>query len=231
VDGGWDLIDDDAGVDDAAPGEGRAAGHGTHVAGAIHLVAPDAGLLPFRVLDAEGVGSLALTILAIELAVDAGADVINLSLGTVAESDLLEDVIEEAEDGGVVFVAAVGNRGTDVEEYPARLDEVVAVAAVDGTDTAAPFSSDGNWVDVAAPGVELLGPYPGAGWASWSGTSMAAPLVAGQAALLRSLDRGRSAEDVVDLIDGSAVEVSRTGSAIGEGRIDVAASVAMMLED
>jgi subtilisin family serine protease len=231
ADGGWDLIGDDDRPDDAAAGSGRAAGHGTHVAGLVHLVAPEASLLPFRVLDADGVGSLARTILAIELAVESGADVINLSFGTTAESDVLEDVIDAAQEAGVVVVAAVGNRGADVEEYPARLDDVVAVAAVDATDTAAPFTSDGDWVDVAAPGVDLLGPYPGGRWASWSGTSMAAPLVAGQAALLGAVDGRRSPDAIVDLIDESTVEVTRLGSAIGEGRIDVAGSLTLLLED
>jgi subtilisin family serine protease len=231
VDGGWDLIVDDDQPDDAPAGSGRAAGHGTHVAGLVHLVAPEASLLPFRVLDADGRGSLARTILAVELAVESGADVINLSFGTTAESDVLEDVIDAAHEAGVVVVAAVGNRGADVEEYPARLNEVVAVAAVDATDTAAPFTSDGDWVDVAAPGVELLGPYPEGRWASWSGTSMAAPLVAGQAALLRAVDGRRSPDDVVDLIEESAVEVTRLGSAIGEGRIDVAGSLTLLSEE
>jgi thermitase len=122
--------------------------------------------------------------------------------------------------------AAAGNWADDLEEYPARFDGVVAVAAVDDDDRAAPFTSDGDWIDLAAPGVELLGPYPDGGWAGWSGTSMAAPLVSGQAALLRSLAPSKSAHDIVDLIDETTVEVTRAGSAIGVGRIDVAASIA-----
>ncbi len=228
---GFDLVDDDDQPDEAAPGAGSAVGHGTHVAAQAHLIAPGATLLPIRVLDADGGGSLATLILGIELAVAAGADVINVSLGTAAESDVLEDLIEEAEEDGVVFVAAAGNREGDVEEYPARFNEVVAVAAVDARDVATDFTSDGDWIDVAAPGVKLLGPYPDGGVASWSGTSMAAPLVAGQAALLRSLDPHRSAEDIVDVIDATVVPVTRTGSAIGEGRIHVGASIEYLLHD
>jgi subtilisin family serine protease len=225
---GFDLVGGDepgAGWIDPGPG------HGTAVAALVHLVAPDAGLLPIRVLDQDGRGSLATLILGIELATAAGVDVINLSLGTDAESEVLERVVEDAEEAGIVLVAAVGNRGADVEEYPARYDEVVAVAAVDGTDTAAPFTSDGDWIDLAAPGVDLLAPATAGGWAWWSGTSLAAPLVSGQAALLRGLDPARSAEDVVDLIDETVVEVERLDSAIGEGRIDVAASVRALLDE
>ena len=227
---GWDLV---AG-DQPEPGTGwgdAAPGHGTAVASLVHLVAPEAALLPIRVLDHEGRGSLATLILGIELAVEAGVDVINLSLGTDAESDVLEQVVEEAEAAGIVLVAAVGNRGEDVEEYPARSNEVVAVAAVDWNDTAAPFTSDGDWIDLAAPGVALPAPAADGAWAWWSGTSVAAPLVAGQAALLLGLEPDRRAEDVVDLIETTVVEVERLDSAIGEGRIDVAASVRALLDD
>ena len=124
---GYDFVDNDPvpadeanGVDD--DGDGRVDelyGHGTHIAGIVHLVAPEARLLPLRVLNSDGRGNNFRTASAIVYAAHRGADAINLSLGTPYQSALLRDAVNEAAGLGVVVVAAAGNLNTDAHQYPA----------------------------------------------------------------------------------------------------------------
>ncbi len=196
VHGGWNYVDDDADTRDVAMGvdtnqDGAvddAVGHGTFVAGLVSLVAPSARIAPYRILDSDGVGSVYLAIQAIVDATADGADVINLSFGspTKSESKLLAQAIKDAEKAGAVVVAAAGNDGTDGEHYPAAQSEVLGVSALDDSAVAL-FSCRGKWVDVAAPGVDVVGPVPGGRYARWAGTSTSAPLVSGEVALLRAV--------------------------------------------
>ena len=179
--------------------------HGSFVAGLVHLVAPDAKILPIRALETDGQGAVFDVAQAILYAIEAGADVINLSDTMLHEARSIEKAIEAAADAGVVVVVAAGNRGEqiveDLEEgcksFPAYRDEVIAVAAVDANLVKTDFSDYGTGVDLSAPGVDLLSTYgvplacdvmngePDAvDFAAWSGTSFAAPLVAGAAALI-----------------------------------------------
>ncbi len=227
---GYDFVDDNAdpsetfnGVDDDGDGrtdEGR--GHGTHVAGIVAVVAPGAKIMPLRVLDDEGLGYVWTAAEAIRWASKRGADVINLSLGTRADSELLEDAVEDAEEDGAVVVASAGNDNRSAKQWPAADDDVVAVASVTPTDDRSPFSNFGPWVDVAAPGQRIVSPFPQQVYARWDGTSMAAPFVAGQAALLRARRPAAESEDLVALIKQTAVPV---GAGLGAGRIDLAASL------
>ncbi|HEU5008783.1 MAG TPA: S8 family serine peptidase [Jatrophihabitantaceae bacterium] len=185
---GWNYVEDDADTDDVADAAGgQAVGHGTFVAGLVALAAPGAQILPERVLDGAGNGNVFVVAQAMLDAVDAGASVINLSFGTDEQlsSPVITDVINLATRAGVLVVAAAGNDADDMPHYPAALPRVLSVAASDtGGRGLATFSDFGSWVDVAAPGQDVVGPVPGGGYAIWSGTSMAAPLVAGEAALL-----------------------------------------------
>jgi len=225
---GFDLIDGDRNPDDVAngvddDGDGRvdeAAGHGTHVAGIVLAVAPDAQVLPVRVLDSDGRGSIFALVEGIRAALDSDADVLNMSLGTTEDSALLADVLEEVSEDTVV-VASAGNSGTRELQYPAATGGVVSVASVDAQDALSVFSNRG-WVDVAAPGEGIISTFPGGGFASWAGTSMAAPFVAGQAALLLPLLEDDAADRVPDVITSTAVPGDPL---LGAGRIDVAASV------
>lgn len=194
---GWDYVDDDPDPserqngrdDDGDLAVDESFGHGTFVSGIVALTAPEARILPMRVLNSDGRGNLFVVAEAIRDAVIAGADVINLSFGTETrpESTKFEDAIKLARARGVVIIASAGNESSTDARYPAALGEVVAVSALRADlQQLAAFSNSGNWVDVAADGVRVVGPVPGGRFAYWNGTSVAAPFVAGQAALIRS---------------------------------------------
>jgi subtilisin family serine protease len=213
--------------DDSGPG--LAWGHGTHVAGIIAAMAPGATILPVRVLDSGGRGNSFLLAYALEWVVAHGAQVVNLSLGTDFDSRILRDVIERALDAGVVVVAAAGNNGQALRQFPAAYPDVLAVTSVTYDRATRSFvrSSFANygreWVDLAAPGEGVLSAMvtvTGTGYARWSGTSMATALVSGAAALawqkLNAPAAGAGAEVAALLSDhtaplaaGSAPWVSR----------------------
>jgi subtilisin family serine protease len=205
--GGYDYVDDDrtpTEVPDGTDQDGdgltdEGYGHGTFVAGIAALVAPDARILPARVLDSDGRGSIFAVAEAIFDATEAGADVINMSFGTSdhVSSHLVTDAIGDAHSSGVIVVGAAGNDGSGAKHYPASVAGVLSVGALaaDGVRLAG-FSDRGNWVQLAAPGERISSALP-CGYGTWSGTSMAAPFVAGAAAVLGGSpvpDAGRRAD-------------------------------------
>ncbi|NJM39496.1 MAG: S8 family serine peptidase [Anaerolineae bacterium] len=237
---GYDFVDDDAvpqdmrnGLDDNGNGRvDEVFGHGTHIAGVLHLVAPDAKIMPIRVLDADGTGTLIDLADAIAYAVRNGANIINISLGTSIETALLQNQIREASSMGVLIVASAGNLDSEVEQYPAADACVVSVTSIDARDARSTFSSFGKWVDFASPGEAIYSTFPPNGYAHWSGTSMATPFVAGQVALIRSVAPWWSLLDVVAVMNGTAdksiykLKNNRdVKDRLGIGRIDIGASV------
>jgi subtilisin family serine protease len=162
----------------------------------------------------------------IRWAADKGADVINLSLGSSIVTDDVVSAVAYAQSRGAVVVAAAGNEGTDDPRYPAALPGVIAVGATDGSSRAA-FSSYGPWVDVAAPGVSIVGAVPG-GYAIGDGTSFAAPIVAGQAALIRSKKQSLSVAGVRSAIVASATGIA-ADEGLGAGRVSIARSLDRVL--
>ena len=218
-------------------------GHGTHVAGTIaqstnnHLGATGlafrARLLPVKVLSAQGWGTTVAVADGIRFAADAGAHVINLSLGGARASQIMLDAIRYARSKGAIVIAAAGNNGRKVE-YPGAFDEVVAVSATNADDKLARFSSRGSQVDIAAPGVGVLQQTICNGgrdrcerFAELSGTSMATPHVAGAAALLMSV--GVTDPDRVEDMLKSSANVpkgqKKGGPLFGAGILDAGDAV------
>lgn len=234
---GYDFVDNDPepideanGLDD--DGDGRVDelyGHGTHIAGIVHLVAPEARILPLRVLNSDGRGNNFRTASAIVYAAHRGADAINLSLGTPNQSVLLREAVGEAARLGAVVVAAAGNLNTDAPQYPAAEACAVAVTSVSAQDKKSSFANYGEWIGVAAPGENIYSAFPVDGYAWWSGTSMATPFVGGQVALLRGANQGLTLEEIGLLIGGTADSLDNKNPAyrnqLGEGRIDLLASL------
>jgi len=227
----YDPSDRGDGIDN--DGDGRvdeARGHGTHVAGIVALVAPDARLLIVRVLDADGRGDVWTVAAGLHWARAHGARVINLSLGMLNESSAIEYALEAAERAGATCVAAAGNWGSDTpREYPARSPHALAVGAVDDALRPAPFSSYGSFVALSAPGVAVRSAYLHHGWALWSGTSMAAPFVSGAAALLLALHPDWDRDQVERRLAESAAPLalrSELRDDYGAGVLDAGAALA-----
>ncbi|MGW4597440.1 type VII secretion-associated serine protease mycosin [Streptomyces sp. NPDC004457] len=196
-------------------------GHGTRVAGIIAArpakgtgfvgLAPDATIIPIKQNDAEGDGTADSLARAITYAVQAGADVINISQDTAEALDpknsKLKDAVDYALNRKVVLVASAGNDGLGGNvkvTYPASYEGVLAVAASDRNNERAAFSQSGDFVGVAAPGVDMISTVPGNGHCSDNGTSFSAPYVAGVAALLKSKYPDWTARQVVAQIEQTA---------------------------
>jgi subtilisin family serine protease len=160
-------------------------GHGTMVAGLIHLVAPAAKIMPLKAFNADGTSTEADIIRAIYFATDHGASVINMSFGLPNISDALMKAINYAARNGVVCVASVGNDGKTTLMYPAAFGNVIGVASVNAQNQPSAFTNSGaDMVAVAAPGEALVTTYPGDHYASVSGTSFSAALISGAADVL-----------------------------------------------
>jgi subtilisin family serine protease len=197
-----------------------AHGHGTLVAGILAAVAPDAMIMPIRAFDDQGNTDDFTIAKAIRWAVDQGADVINMSFGTLEQSKILKDAIEYADKNGVTMVGSAGNDAKNEAQYPGAFDKVISVAATDLLDIRAGFSNFGDSIDVSAPGISIIAPYPGGYYAVVSGTSFSAPIAAGEAALVRSLNQKQNAKDKVR---GRIHKIDQVnpGVKMGQGRVDL----------
>lgn len=232
---GYDFVNDDAIPQDGPePGQpdGPAEGHGTHISGIVLLVAPESKVMPVRVLDVDGSGDMFVLAYAIDWAVANGADVINLSLGTDADANILKVVIANAQAHGVLVTAAAGNDNAVTPQYPAAYPGVVAVTALDEANHKADFANYGpDWIDLAAPGVSITSTIPVSGsimYATWSGTSMAVPFVSGAAALLRQQFPAAQPSQIADLLvqTGMSLDSYNPGYAGQLGRlVDIGAAM------
>lgn len=208
-------------------------GHGSHVAGIIAGidntvgvlgVAPQTKLMAVKVLDRNGSGYYSDIIEGIQWSMNNGAKVINMSLGGTTDMQSLHDAIIAAYNAGIVIVVAAGNSGPgdNTVNYPAKYPEVIAVSATDSANAIASFSSRGPEVDLAAPGVSIYSTYKGGTYATLSGTSMAAPHVAGAAALVIASGRATAPADVKALLQSTADDLGISGqdNLYGYGLVD-----------
>ena len=257
--GGRDFVQNDDDPDDVY-------GHGTHVAGTacaedndlgVVGVAPGCALYSLRVLNDSGSGSWSATIAAMDWAVLKGLQVVNLSLGSSQDpGSTVKAAFDNAEVAGLVIVAAGGNSGNPPGNgnnviYPAKYASVIAVAATDKNDTRPSWSSTGEEIELAAPGVSVLStwndgdsphnPQPsildGDYYKEGSGTSMASPHVAGAAALVIAAGvtdnngNGRINDEVRAILNSTADDIGAVGkdTHYGYGLVNVAAAIASLV--
>lgn len=207
-------------------------GHGTHVAGIIGAranngrggsgIAPEAEIYNIRVMNAQGGGTDADIIAGLTEAVEQDVDIINMSLGGPGYSGIYQAKINEAYEKGIAVVVSAGNDGVSSINYPACYEHVICVAATDTNNNRASFSTFGSWVDLSAPGEDILSTYKSS-YAYMDGTSMACPVVAGEAAVmlgacesLKSMEKdGRKVDELERMMKSNCVKAS--GSGMGSG--------------
>ena len=188
LDNGYDFVDNDDDPEDVF-------GHGCSVAGIIAAnidngigiagFAPNSSILPVRVLGPSGSGSMADVAAGIVYAADNGADIINLSLGSMVGSQVTEDAVNHAVGKGVTVIASAGNSGGALPGFPARYENVVAVGAIDPNGARSSFSNKGG--DIWAPGRDVHTIYLDNGYKALNGTSFSAPYAAAMAAVLEGM--------------------------------------------
>lgn len=210
--------------------------HGTHVAGIIagkidnymggSGVAPHTKIMPINVFDGDGAYSSDV-IKAIYYAVDNDADIINMSLGNYYYSWLYQEAINYAHDAGLVIIAAAGNDATSTPSYPAAYEHVVSVASTTSSDYPSYFSNYGSTIDVSAPGSYIYSTLPYDQYGKMSGTSMAAPVVSGVAALIKAKEPFLTGDQIVKRLTDTADDLGVKGKDedYGYGRVNAAKAV------
>lgn len=198
---------------------GKEIGHGTAVASLVSGsdpeapgLAPAANILSYNVLNAEGLSDSFTLSQAIYHAVDRGADIINISLGSLGDSSVLREAVAYAVEKNVSVVAAAGNEGIESLAYPAGYPGVVSVGAVDAVGQHVYYSNQSAALSVAAPGVGVQAAWPGNELVSFSGTSASTPYVSGAIAAILSQNRGLTAQQAQELLYAYTNEAGRPGS-------------------
>jgi len=220
---GWDFYSND---NNPAPENGEV--HETEVAGVIGSVGNNAvgvsgiswkvKMMPLRMnYTTENI------ITALTYAYENGADVVNMSFGHYGYDQYwdaaIQDLVNLCASGGMVVVATAGNDSTDNKRYPGALENLIGVASTDSSDVRSVFSNWGSWVDVAAPGSSILTTSPGSSYTTASGTSFAAPYVAGLAALVMAQNPDFDSTTIRNVIEYTADKI-QTDLPIGSGRIN-----------
>ncbi|MEK4027856.1 S8 family serine peptidase [Pseudobacillus sp. FSL P4-0506] len=204
--------------------------HGTHVAGIIGAamngsgvtgVAPGVKIMPINVFQGEYADSYTIAE-AMIYAVDKGADILNLSLGSYSYSNVIEYAANYAINKGAMVVAAAGNEDTSLPFYPAALSNVISVSATSSLDKIADFSNFGRYINLSAPGEDILSTTVNNSYSYMDGTSMAAPVVSGTSALVLSKNPFLSPQQVTRILYKSSVDLGTKSwdSFYGNGRVD-----------
>jgi hypothetical protein len=240
--GGWNFLTNTADFADVGNGLDdngnnlidELTGHGTMVSGLVLLVAPQAQILPLKILNSDGVGTAFAMAQAIDAAVAAGAQIINISAGSTMPSVAVRDAVNNAAAANCLVVAAVGNANRESPRlYPAGHDSALAVAGTDADDIKAQFSDYGDHIILAAPAVDIVGPFPGAQYATANGTSFATPLVSGTAALIRSAFPATPVTGVTSFLGQGSIDITLLNPAyaetLGHGRLHAGQSMLLAI--
>jgi len=194
-----------------------AFGHGTMVAGVVHLVAPQARIFPLKAFRANGTGYTSDILRAMYEAVRGRARVINMSFSMPSPSPELKRAVDHALGSGAVCVASAGNNGVSAPYYPAAFDNVIGVASTTNWDTRASFSNYGSKIWVAAPGEAIVTTYPYGTFAAAWGTSFSAPFVSGTVALLLQAQADLQIPKAKDAL----AHAKALTPELGHGRLDI----------
>jgi subtilisin family serine protease len=234
---GFDVVDNDNNPRPPANASGNGDGftHGTHVAGIAGAVSNNGigmasigysvKILPVKIAD-DANGNLSGALDGVYYAMQSGADVINMSWGILNDVLTFKSIIAQAASSGIVLVAAAGNNGDQTLHYPAAYPETISVGATDQNDQKASFSNFGSTIDVMAPGVGIYSTLPESNntYGSYNGTSMAAPMVAGLAGLVKSHFPGMNSGQIRQRIEQGCEDISAQNPGmsgqLGAGRIN-----------
>lgn len=221
----------------AAPANTTYSGdHGTHVAGIIaaakdngvggHGINPNAKLLPIDVFNGNEGANDFIIAQGILYAIEQGVDVINMSLGGYGESPLMKEAVQKAIDSGITIVAAAGNESTDEYSFPASFEGVISVGSTNERNKLSSYSNYGPSVDIVAPGEDIYSTVhdakKGSSFVKFSGTSMASPVVAGIASLLKSKDPSLKPHQIEAILEMTAQDLGEKGYDLtyGHGLVD-----------
>lgn len=214
--------------------------HGTHVAG---IIAAEAGnnigitgvtgfynvkIIPIKALDKNGQGSSNIIAKGIKYAADKGADVINFSVGFDVKDKFIEEAITYAESKGAFVVVSSGNDNVSCDDRSPSGDQgAYTVASIDKYNNKSYFSNYGSSVKIAAPGEDILSTVPGGGYEYKSGTSMAAPMAAAAAAMMKAENPNLTNENIQSILNSTATDLMEKGKdeATGYGLLDVSKAV------
>ncbi|RJR22830.1 MAG: hypothetical protein C4581_00550 [Nitrospiraceae bacterium] len=210
-------------VDDTSNTLTDSYGHGTMIAGiaaaptgtgGVVGVCPDCSIMSVVIADARGICKDSALARGIRYAADRGAGVINISYGSALDNPELRDAVNYAWDRDVVIVASAGNEPGSSLSFPAAYANVIAVSATDRDDNPASFTAHGTWIDVSAPGVDIVTTGLHGKYAAGSGTSFSAAIIAGLAGLVRSANPNLTNDQVADVIRNYSSDPGAAGHGI-----------------